>query len=50
MDFIVMKTTVLELILPENHTRSEKLILWSKASNYSTRSTKIGLIQKYFTE
>jgi hypothetical protein len=43
MIFLVMKTTVLELILLENHTSSEKLILWSVARVHSTRSPKIGI-------
>jgi hypothetical protein len=50
MIFLVMKITIAELILPENHTSSEKSILWSVASLHSTWPPKIGFTLKYFTE
>jgi hypothetical protein len=50
MIFLVIKPTVSELIPPENHTCSEKSILWTVASIYSIASPKIVLTQKYFTE
>jgi hypothetical protein len=50
MIFLVVETAVSELILPENHTSSEKYILWSVASTCSTKSSKIGFTQKYITD
>jgi hypothetical protein len=50
MNFLVIKATVSELILPENPTCPEKYILWSAARVHSTRSPKIGFTQKYFTD
>jgi hypothetical protein len=50
MIFLVMKITVLELILPENHKSSEKSILMSVASHHITWPPKIGFTLIYFTE
>jgi hypothetical protein len=50
MHFIEKITIGSEINLPENHNGLEKFILWSVARINSTRSPKIGFIQKYFTE
>jgi hypothetical protein len=43
-------TTDSEINLPENHTSSEKSILWLVESLYSAGSPKIGFTQKYCTD
>jgi hypothetical protein len=50
MNFPVIKATISELILPENHTCPEKSIFWSVASLHSIGSPKIGFTQKYCTD